>query len=80
MSQLPLLMLMLISDTDTLVGLPVSSKAQKTEPNSSAHRSTAAASTKQGRQVHNGVQCNSCSISPIRGARFRSQVSATSCS
>ena len=50
------------------------SKAQKTEPNSSARSSIAAASAKHGRQVHPGVQCNSCSICPIRGARFRSQV------
>jgi hypothetical protein len=55
----------------------VSSKAQKTEPNSSACSSTTTTDTKQGSQVHHGVQCDSCGICPIRGALFSSQVASS---
>ncbi len=49
-------------------------KAQKTDAHSSAH-SKAACSAEQGSLVHHGVECDSCGLCPIRGARFHSLVS-----
>ena len=46
-------------------------KAQKTDAESSARSSAA----KPGPQVHHDVECDSCGVKPIRGARYKSQVS-----